>query len=50
MGAVRIGMAYTAHTSGRDLLCKHLRRARPYEQELQQAIEQGYFDHRGYQG
>ena len=30
-------------------LCKHLRQARPFDQELRQAIDQGYRDHRGFQ-
>lgn len=33
----------------RYLLCKHLRQAIPFDQELRQAIEQGYRDHRGFQ-
>ena len=30
-------------------LCKHLRQARPFDQKLRKAIDQGYHDHRGYQ-
>ena len=33
----------------RRLLCKHLRKARPFAQKLRRAIDQGYRDHRGYQ-
>jgi hypothetical protein len=33
----------------RYLLCKHLRQARPFDQKLRKAIDQGYHDHRGYQ-
>jgi Transposase zinc-binding domain/Putative transposase len=33
----------------RYLLCKNLRQARPHDQELRRAIEQGYRDHRGFQ-
>ncbi len=33
----------------RYLLCKHLRKARPFDQKLRKAIDQGYRDHRGYQ-
>jgi hypothetical protein len=33
----------------RYLLCKHLRQARPFDQELRKAIDQGYQGHRGYQ-
>lgn len=33
----------------RYLLCKQLRQARPYDSALQQAIAQGYREHRGYQ-
>ena len=33
----------------RYLLCKNLRKARPCDQKLRRAIDQGYHDHRGYQ-
>jgi len=33
----------------RYLLCKHLRKSRPFDQKLRKAIDQGYRDYRGYQ-